>query len=237
MKLGSVAIAFNERRFISSHLNHIPSDLDKLVLVSENPWYGHLEEDDGTDKIAKEYADIMKYDWASEADQRNVGQVYFKGYDWIITLDPDEFLDDEGWQNLIEFLRNTSAEAVTCSGMHTYWKDGYVAEPPETHKGVIAVRPSVEFTDKRAVNAPTQQAPVWVHHFSWARTDEEVWSKISHYAHAGDFDLEYWFENVWKKWSPGDKNVHPVNPESLHDFVKASLPEEIERLGLWPPRL
>lgn len=208
--------------------------MDKLVLVSQRPWHGAPLKDDGTAKAAKNYAEVLEYDWVDETTQRNSGQVHFKDYDWIITLDPDEFLDNEGWGNLFEFLDKTDAKAVTFSGMHTYWKNGYVADPPERHKGVIAVRPEVLFTDKRIVNQPTKEAPVWVHHFSWARTDEEVWKKISHYAHAKDFNIKDWYENTWLKWKPGDKDVHPTNPSELHDFIKAQLPPEIERLELWP---
>jgi len=76
--------------------------------------------------------------------------------------------------------------------------------------------------------------PLWLHHMSWARTDAEVWSKISHYAHAKDFDIKQWYNNVWLKWKPGMQDVHPITPDTLHDLIEARLPKELEGLHLWP---
>jgi predicted transcriptional regulator YdeE len=68
---------------------------------------------------------------------------------------------------------------------------------------------------------------------SWVKTDEEVWNKISHYAHAEDFDIKAWYENVWLKWKPGMQDVHPTTPETLHNLIPAKLPPELEKLNLW----
>lgn len=237
MKAGLVTLAYFEPRFIKPFLEHLPEWVEnRIVLNSSRPWFGEPEEgEDKTAELAEQAgARVITGSWPNEQAQRNLGQAMHEDMDWVVVMDPDEFLDKEGWHNLREFLKTTDAEAVVVQGQYTYWKDGWVADPPKDYKMLIAARPHVHFVDKRVVGVPYVVAPVWLHHFSWARTTEEVRRKIKHYAHAQDFDTERWYREVWEKWQPGDKDVHPTTPETLHDLIPAQLPPELEALRLWP---
>lgn len=237
MKFGSVSIAYNEERFIGPHLDHIPL-ADKLVLLSSTPWQGSQDKPDRTEQILEQHHQDtawIPHDWPNEHTQRNAGQDWYQDVDWIIVLDPDEFLTWEGWATLIRELENADPriDAFVCERQFTYWKSGYVIEPPEDYKQIIAVRPSVRFVDKRVVNCPYGTLPVTLHHFSWARTDLEIKSKITHYAHAHEL-LPNWYTDVWEKWTPEMENLHPLTPPSLKKAVPTTLPEELENLNLWP---
>lgn len=238
MKVGLATVAYHESRFITPFLKHIPAWVDeKLVLLSSKPWEGEPEPgEDPTEKLAMlAGAHVLVNDWSSEEEQRNAGQDWFFDMDWVIWLDPDEFLSNEGWDKLKAELEETTADALVVEGQYTYWKKGYVAHPHRDYQQLIATKPSVRFVDKRVVDSAWRIAyGVWIHHFSWARTDAECWRKISHYAHAKDFDIKRWYDNVWLKWRPGKQDVHPVTPSTLHDMVPAKLPRELEALNLWP---
>lgn len=235
MRFGLATVAYHEERMIVPFLKHIPEWVeDVVVLHSTKPWMGEHVPGDKTATLARPYAKVISNHWSTEATQRNTGQALNFDKDWVIIMDPDEFLDDEGWEKLKDYLEHTDDDAVVVAGQNTYWKNGYVADPPRDYQMLIAVRPQVQFVDKRIVGIGYGTAPVWMHHFSWAKTDEEVWSKISHYAHAEDFDIKDWFENVWKKWEPGMQDVHPVTPDTLHNLVRAVLPPELDKLNLWP---
>lgn len=241
MKVGLATIAYNEERMIKPFLSHIPNWIDEtVVLLSEKPWNGEELEPDKTEEIAREQgATVIKYPWKTEEEQRNAGQEYFSDMDWVIVLDPDEFLDDDGWEILRYNCKDDSSPTyctrAIVQGQYTYWKDGYVANPPKDYQQLILVDPQSRFVDKRVIdNNYIIMGGLWIHHFSWAKTDEEAWRKISHYAHSEDFDIKDWYENVWKKWKPGMKDVHPVTPDTLHELIPAKLPKEIEELGLWP---
>lgn len=240
MKIAVVAVALNEERFIKPWLQHIPDWVDtKCVLVTEKPWFGDQNIfRDKTYEVAEEAgAMVVKRDWTSEHEQRNFGQDLFGDYDWIIILDPDEFLDNNNWYQLRKFIESEPQnDAFVVDHQLTYWKDGYVADPPRDYQQLILVRPGIRFVDKRVVNSSYGIAPVFIHHFSWARTDIEVWEKISHYAHANDFDTDKWYTEVWKKWEPGMKDVHPTSPDTLHELIKVELPPELEELNLWPQK-
>lgn len=231
MRIATVACVYNEAYYLPRHLKHIPEWIDEqVVLLSSKPWYGEELPSDGSEKLAKKAgATVLEFPWASETDQRNAGQDYLNECDWIIVLDPDEFLEDASWDKLREYLETTDSDAVVCEGQYTYYKDG-VADPPNDYPMLIAVRPHVRFVDKRVVNTLFVSAPVWVHHMSWRRSDEEVWRKITHYAHAHDFDTKKWFEEVWL--ADKRENVHPVTPETLAKIIPAKLPKELEALGL-----
>lgn len=236
-RVGLVTIAYREGRFIFPFLNRVPDWVEEtLVLVTEKPWFGKELPDDGTvQKARKCGATVIEYPWESETEQRNAGQEYFTGHDWVIILDPDEFFDDNNWANLKSLIdSNPPNDAFVVDHQKVYWKDGWYATPDRDYQQLILVRPGVRFVDKRVVGSSYAVAPLALHHFSWARTDDEIWNKISHYAHANDFDIEKWYEEVWKQWKPGDEDVHPTSPETLHQFVKANLPPELAELNLWP---
>lgn len=232
MKYGSVACAYKEERFIVPHLKHLPNWIDeKIVLNSTSPWFGEDTGNDKTVELAEPYARVVRAYWDTEESQRNTGQAIHEDKDWAIVLDPDEFLDNENWAKLKDFLETTDADAVIVENQRVFWKDKEVS-PCNDYQQLIAVRPHIKFVDKRIVGANYVEAPVELLHFSWARTDDEIWSKISHYAHANDFDIKKWYGEVWL--ADKQTNLHPVTPEALGGLIEAKLPPEIERLGLFP---
>jgi glycosyltransferase involved in cell wall biosynthesis len=236
MRVALMTVCYNEERLIKPFLSHIPDWVSKkLVLVSNTPWHGIKEKADKTADIARSMgADVIVANWDNEESQRNSGLDMLQDYDWVLVFDPDEYLSDLDWHNLKGYLEPSRADAIVVEGQYTYWKNGWVATPPKDYQMLIAVRPSTRFVDKRIINTGYSVAPIWLHHMSWAKTDAEVLSKITHYGHAKDFDTDKWYKEVWLKWKPGMKNVHPTTPETLHNFVKAELPKELEELNLWP---
>lgn len=233
MKIGLTTVAYNEQRFIRPFLSHLPSWVDEVVvLVSKTPWNGFHEAQDATSDIARGMgATVVEGDWKTEEAQRNTGQSLLEDCDWVIVLDPDEYLDNENWEKLHLYLQSSSAHAAVVDHQRVFWKDKEVS-PCKDYQQLIAVRPSVQFVDKRVVNTGFDVAPIELLHFSWARTDDEVWSKISHYAHASDFSIEEWYETVWL--ANKTENLHPVTPETLGGLIKPVLPLEILNLELFP---
>lgn len=236
MRLAIATVAYKEERFIPKFIQYYQDKVDEIVVLNSiHPWNGEPATIDTTAEIAESLgATVIRYNWVNEEEQRNAGQEYLSMYDWVIVLDPDEYIDEENWKKLIGFLEETEAEAVVVEGQNTLWKSGFVADPARDYQMLIAVKPHIRFIDKRVVLSPYIVSPVWLWHFSWARTDEEIWRKISHYAHAKDFDIEKWYNEVWLKWKPGMQDVHPVSPDTLHDLVRVILPPEIDELNLWP---
>lgn len=234
MRLACVTIAFCEERFMPKFVQAMQNRVEEIVVLnSTKPWMGDSTETDNTANIARSLgATVFEEAWPTEHEQRNAGQEYLSDFDWIITLDPDEFLIDEDWIKLVNFLEVAPLDAYVTNMQHTYWKHGFVIDPPEDYTQIIATRPSVRYFDKRCVSAPWGRAPTELHHFSWARNDAECWRKINSYAHADEFNTLRWFSEVWQ--SDRTHNLHPLTPTSLKEAIRVVLPEELERLELWP---
>jgi hypothetical protein len=232
VRVATCAIAYHEPRFITPHIQHIPDWVEeKLVLVTERPWQGEpLGFDETPGLAATAGATVMVYPWKTEEDQRNAGQEYLSDYDWVIVLDPDEFLSNQAWGFLYNFLQTAEADAYVVDHQRVFYKDKEVS-PHTDYQMLIAVRPSVRFVDKRVVDCAYGTAPIELLHFSWARTDEEVLNKITHYAHAQEL-IPDWYTEVWK--SDKTTDLHPKSPETLKALIEPVLPPEIEALHLWP---
>ena len=236
MRVALATVCYRERRLIGKFLKHVPSWVDtKLVLLSAKPWNGAELEDDGTGMAARRQGAItVESAWTSEEDQRNAGQELLSGYgyDWIIWLDPDEMLDNHNWDKLRRTLETSQADALVVEKQRVVWKDKEVS-PCNDYQQLIAARPHLRFVDKRVIGSGYDVAPVSLWHFSWAKTDEEVWNKISHYSHAKDFDIKEWYEEVWLN---PDRvvNLHPTTPETLGGLIDLELPRELKRLKLLP---
>jgi hypothetical protein len=236
VKVASVCLVYNEAHYLPKHLKHMPDWIDEqVVLISAKPWYGEELPDDGSEALAKEAgATVLKFPWTNEVDQRNAGQDYLSDCDWVVNIEPDEFLSNESWEKLREFLETATADAYVIK-QRVFWGQGMESDPAEDFVPIVITRPTVRFVDKRNVNTRWEYLPDEIGkllHFAWARTDEEIWKKISHYSHAVDFDIKDWYENVWL--ARKTENVHPTTPESIPRLIKAILPPEIAELNPWP---
>jgi hypothetical protein len=239
MKVGLVVIAYNEERLVKPFLQHTPSWIDEtLVLISTKPWQGPHDPLDQTADIAESMgATVIKGDWPAEHEQRMAGQRYFSEYDWVIVLDPDEFLTRTGWRALKQFMNEEEslfADAYVAWQQNTYWKRGYRIAPREDYKQIILVKPHVKFVDKRSVNTGYGAVPLRLHHMSWARTDAEVQSKILHRVPVRQLNPA-WYDRVWKQWKPSMKDLHPLTPAVFKQAIPTQLPSDLEKLDIWPP--
>lgn len=235
MRVATVCLVYNEAHYLPRHLKNIPDWVEEnLVLVSAKPWYGEELPDDGSAKIAEDMgATVLKYPWKDEVVQRNAGQDYLGEYDWILNIEPDEFLSNDDWEKLRVFLETATAPAYAIK-QRIFWGKGFESDPPEDFVPIIITRPTVKFVEKRNINSRWEVLPddIKLLHFAWARTDDEIWKKISHYSHAVDFDIDAWFQDVWL--ARKTENVHPTTPEAIPKLIPAVLPPEIEALDIWP---
>jgi hypothetical protein len=73
------------------------------------------------------------------------------------------------------------------------------------------------------------------HHGSYVGDDQRIFNKIASSVHHDEL-LKDWYENVWKKWTPDSKNLHPKIPEvfaSLEYVPANNLPSSIKDES-WP---
>jgi hypothetical protein len=116
--------------------------------------------------------------------------------------------------------------------LHTYWKSYlYRIDPPEPLKPPVFVKVgAVRFTRNRlAEGAKHGLIPEEIgicHHLSYARSDDEVFRKITTFSHANEV-IPGWFENVWKKWD----DDHSMTDLHHHCYQRAVIQPCILRFG------
>lgn len=193
---------------------------EHLVLVSDDPWHGEAEPLDRCAEYAEtEGARAIVGNWLSEKDQRNFGVKELSKNDWILIVDTDERYIREEAQKLFRFLENAPLPAYGIGRLKTYWKDTKTIVSPEESGGlIVAIRPTVKFTDKRCIDSEWSFLPkdIVMHHLSYVRTNNEMRRKVTTFEHQHEI-VKNWYE---EKWLNGKENLHPVNPSSFYRLAK-----------------
>lgn len=237
MEVAILTIAYHEERFIEGCIRQFYGfELPHLVLHSEVPWHGDLIGANNTPYIADNMgADVISGYWTSEAEQRNYGLEQLQDFDWVIICDADERYTRGAINHLLESLRSGKNDAdvtgIKTSVWHVYWKTPeYEIEPPQTDYPLIAVTPKVTFLDKRATDAKLMYLPIPMYHFSYVRSDEEMWRKITSFEETTSFNPSAWYDSVWKTWTPESSNLHPVVPGQFLEATYRPAPDDIIKL-------
>lgn len=241
MKLAACIIVYNDWRLIKACIRQIPMEVSKvLVLISKSPWNGNRSEDawrveKEVSAADREGVEIVSFDWKLESEQRNWGLGRLYDFDWVFTLDADEFFTPEDWKKMLEFVPtlHLGTPNLVPSGVMTYWKTwDYAWNTDDNHRPPIAINPKQEvFFDKRGtVSDMRRESGATLHHLSWVRTDKDAWQKIENYMHAKDFDRDAWFQNVWLRWEPGDTELElrPYGVEKETRARRCLLPDSIK---------
>lgn len=239
MKVAVCICVYNETTLLKACLKQFPEWISKiLVLVSEVPWKGHHAPDEIlTVDLLRATKDPrlewVRMHWRNEQDQRNWGLGRLSDSDWVLTLDADEFFTTEGWETLRHEMSTLGQTDVLTASMKTYWKTPeWRWAPEDLHKPTIAVRPrKTAFWDKREVSVALNRiSRATMYHFSWVRTDAEVFQKIQNYMHANDFDRDKWYNDVWLAWTPEMKNLRPYGSDPLQRAVYDPAPDSVRNL-------
>ncbi len=236
-------MAFNETKLIAPCVRqfkkpYLEEDIYHLVLVSRKPWHGDYEYDPDTVHVAIEHgADlVLTHNWSNQAEQFNYGleALANEGFEWAIICDADEFYTPIGAEGLFQDIRQAEDDNIVqlrAPEMQVYWKHPfYVISNRQTDTPVVAIRTDQNFSDKRTPALSEYGCTYSVlHHFSYVRTDEEILKKINSFEHSNEFDKEKWYNLVWKKWTPGMTNLHPVVPTQFERAIYANPPISINK--------
>lgn len=193
-----------------------------------------------TDKKIKVYEDdfFMKNltPMQCEVRERNLLAQQMGEGGWHIQLDADEyFLNFKGF---IEYLKNKPIHQkpinICVAWLNLFKKisEGYLYIQNK-HLELIQIATNTPIYEHGRRNYFFNHiSPFFILHDTWARSEEEVWQKVSNWGHKDDFDIVKYF-NFWKALD--EKNYkqiidfHPISPSvwgSL-DFVKGQSVEQI----------
>jgi len=229
-KLGVQITAFNEERFIRPVcLQFKDSDIKIVVAVSLKSWNGNLKAGN-TFSLVPSRVDLMStYSWKDEAEQRNWCMENLDDCDYVLVCHADTFFTQEDIQKIKDFIQ-TATERQYDIQTKMYWKDLDTVVQPDPILKAMLIRKDVRFVENIRIEDQVASAPivpdVICHHLSWAKTDEEIKTKIATYGHANEI-VPSWYEEVWLK--DQDYDFAPTNPTDYKYKVHYSCPEEIRR--------
>ena len=159
---------------------------------------------------------------------------------WHLQIDADEYFVD--FENLVEFLRRLDEKAshINCVSMHvlTLYKKlpaGYLAVKNGGTLQFATTRP--QYSLARMIEHPVNILyPQKVVHDSWARTEQDLWTKLKNWGHNSDFNIDEYFR-FWK-WINEENYIHvqdfhPLAPKVWHelDYIEAlNIPDLLRRL-------
>lgn len=249
MKFGAVYCLYDDYEYLEISLESVSKKLDKILfLVSDVPWNGKISSNSATirkiESLCKSNSnfELVQGHWTSEVDQRNFGlkKLFLEDIDYCFIIDSDEIYHDFQFENIKKFVLANPTIAAFHLEWNTYWKKKYyVIAPRESYTPVIVVKiDSFKFISVRQGVTSIQRSGDYVfetkqvkyngllipqnvsicYHLSYARSDENIKRKLETSSHANEFKKD-WFENVWLKWKPEDRNLHPVTPEQYSKAI------------------
>src|SRR6266850_4604885 len=246
---GAVYVIFDDDRWLHASLQSIYQDCDViLVLIANAPWNGPPRSTATTVQSVESFPDpqkkiqLIRGDWKTETQQRNEGLRLLKkrGVDYCFVVDADEVYDPLQLRRMMIFAPCLPEVDCWHISMVTYWKScRYRIDPPEQFQPPVLLQVGrARFTENRHAKGERHaQVPRHVavmHHLSYARSDQEIRTKIRSFSHAAEVKPD-WYERVWKGWDADHalENLNPAYPEAYGRAVEQdrdSLPPALRRV-------
>lgn len=227
-KLGVMITAFNEPRFIQPVIKQFKG-LEIVVAVSRVPWHGEIKEDNTSDLAWEVTPNVFDYTWTDEATQRNFCMNELRACDYVLVCHTDTFFTKEDIKKIKKFIQ-TAKERQYDIQTKMYWKDLDTIVKPDPILKAMLIRNDVRFIDNIRIEDMAVDAPivpdVICHHLSWAKTNDEIKTKLATYGHAKEI-IPNWYEEVWLK--DKDTDFAPTNPTDYKSKEHYSCPDEIRR--------
>jgi hypothetical protein len=168
------------------------------------------------------------------------------GRGWLIQLDVDEYVYD--FKTLTNYLNKYWYLTLFPKFTPIVFKGKLITLFKQTEEGFLYIDNGEKFPFITNLNkyeftryitkVRNHFVNVNVVHQSWARTDDEIQTKIKNWGHRDDFNTQHYFE-FWKNISSSTymnyNNIHPISPEvwnKLHFLPSKSIEEFINKYSI-----
>lgn len=185
-------------------------------------------------------------------------------YFWV--LDGDEIYDPRTIGSLLAYLRAAAPNVLLVRGLNYFRTWNYVVDPSDEFFQPGFIKAGLLFRENRNLVASkywrllfnkytrrlgadaleprvralagVRRAPESVavfHHAAYVGDDARMLKKIRLSVHHREM-LSTWFEDVWRKWTPELRNLHPIQPSTFPGVKYVPPPElpPIIRDAQWP---
>jgi hypothetical protein len=165
-----------------------------------------------------------------ETRERNMLAKFIGDGGWHIQIDCDEYFID--FNHFVKFLHNIEKKSKRPVSVKIQWLDLYKKTADnylfiQNGGGYVPVATTTpHYFECRYVNNTKEFLySQRVIHESWARTEQDLWVKITNWGHATSFDVEGYF-HYWKAIDDKNymfaRNIHPLVPEAWSGLNKVN---------------
>lgn len=246
MKLAAHMLAYNVDRYLPAAVTSLLPHVDRLYVAYPSRPFSYIPESrsslgNPTPKsildpfLSSGKIEIIEGDWEREEQTRNAcfERARQEGFDWLLTIDADEFYSDESWDQAKTYLKTHSKARVVATTWYNFYKSShYVAMDQygsiKSTNANFAIRcvEGLTFADRRI---PSDRDNVILdtpcYHYGYVLTDDEMLTKLKTWSHAGDFNTMRWFRLKWLGWSESTRNIHPTWPICWQRAIRFPLPQ------------
>lgn len=257
IKLGYLAsydylMFFTSVKQVYNHVNKIYVAIDKErktwsgnIFEIPDSFFNEVKQFDTQNKI-EFYFDNFYVAGLSpiECDTRERNMLLEKmGKGWLMQLDVDEYIYD--FKTISKYLKKywymtlfpKLTPIVFCGKLVTLYRQlpgGYLYIENNERFSFITNQSNYTYI-RNNDKVKNHYSNINVIHQSWARTENEIQTKIKNWGHRDDFDTQKYFE-FWRNLSSTNymnyKNIHPISPEiwnELKFLPSNSIDEFIEK--------
>ena len=257
-KFAVMILYFDCEQFILRTIENCAPFVEKIyVMYSELPFSNYNPEatnkfrntsDKEVLKKSKYYnkIELIEGNWVTEDGTRNECLYKAKkdGFDFLILQDADEFYLPEDYKKNIEGMILNPQHSCYQVPWILFWKNtNYVLQYRKhgnkrnvtiTTCPVYAVnlKKDVYFVDVRWLSDMIKPYLLdgLCYHLSWVLSDEDVYRKISTWAHSHEVEIDKWFRWKWLAWEPETKFLEVRNYIGVKKAIlyKSPLPAELK---------
>jgi hypothetical protein len=244
MKIASHVLAYNVTSTLGACIENMAPHIDKIFIAYPSRPWGYNEQarashsnpttmSDVIDAAGSRNVEIVEGDWNTEEETRNtcLQRARAQGFDWMLTQDADEFYTREAWENIRAALARDNGRDCYKTTWYNFWKSAqYVLVNGHGDiKGTnacFAIRCKSDIVFARLRRPSTNEVHTLdcpCYHYGYVRTDEEIRTKISTWAHTADFDVAGWYSCKWQNWQESTRNLNPTHPYAWKQAIRFPL--------------
>ncbi len=161
----------------------------------------------------------------NETLERNYARNLCSPDNWVIHIDADERITNQvGFKEFVLNADKNKSISSVWEGVFKSLPEGDLvinANEVTVHGSYAPFPYSIARTPNGELS--TQMSPFKLRHYSWGRTEDELWQKLTNWGHSNDFDLKKFFD-FWKSLNASNyKDFHNFHPLDRVSWPSLSL--------------
>lgn len=226
-KIIAVCRVFYGDEWMELALSKIEPFVEKILIVKSSKTWNetNYEPDDISpildrlQRLSNKYV-LLEDDWGDQWQQQdkiwNLIRTNYSDFTHFFYIDSDEIYEESDLRRINKLIRSPKYfNRALRVNMYTYIKRvEYRVFPLESYKpiAIIPLLDYVRFNEIRSVEGcPIELAPVFMHHFSLVRKNEERIKQKLDNKGIDSFELvDNWYERFFLNFSPKIKNFHTL---------------------------